>query len=516
MPEPSFVKRFLRERALSRYLSALESGEIETVIAVLEQSSQDGVLEKMIFDLHETYQTEEEFLEMVQEVQDGPDIIEIENGVFKSRLEGKLPDLRQPGRRGYRVYERIIQTLVAVLLIGCVLGSLLLYAQFQPYSSPGDLPSFSAHCLTTGASTSVYTGIPVFKQVTAISSKDIWVVGNLYVNSAKLTVQPLLEHWDGMHWLVVPGVSITALLKSNGSWNGASLEHLAVVSPNDIWVVGSVGAYSGDVYDHSQSGAGQVLIEHWNGQEWQLIPAAPGITESYSVLNDLVAISSNNIWAVGYASDAPRMHSTALLEHWDGTQWTRVQQSPLAFQVGALDRIRATSANDIWAFGRLSPLFQSFPVVEHWNGHSWSVASLSTVTNLDIVNSIAVLATNNIWLVGSAARLGSAPGPVMVVHWNGQTWSQVAGIRELGTGSTLLSIDVNQANDIWVAGSAANKRSLIVHWNGQIWKTVAHPSPAFAYLADITISGGKVWAVGGTYHNDLDQTATGALIETSC
>src|SRR5437879_13848643 len=102
MPEPSFVQRFLRERALSRYLSALERGDIDTVISVLDQSSKDGVLEQMIFDLHETYQTEEDFLEMVQEVQDGPDVLEVENGVFKSRLEGKLPDLRRVSRRKYR------------------------------------------------------------------------------------------------------------------------------------------------------------------------------------------------------------------------------------------------------------------------------------------------------------------------------------------------------------------------------------------------------------------------------
>lgn len=111
MPEPSFVQRFWRERALSRYLAALERGDIDAVLAVLDQASKDGALEQMIFDLHETYQSEEEFLEMVQAVQDEPDVVEVENGVFKSRLGGKLPELKRVTRRKYRIYERVAQIL---------------------------------------------------------------------------------------------------------------------------------------------------------------------------------------------------------------------------------------------------------------------------------------------------------------------------------------------------------------------------------------------------------------------
>ena len=67
MSQPSFMQRLLREKILSRYLTALEDGDIDTIIAILQQSAQDAALEQMIFDLHESYQTEEELLAVMQE-----------------------------------------------------------------------------------------------------------------------------------------------------------------------------------------------------------------------------------------------------------------------------------------------------------------------------------------------------------------------------------------------------------------------------------------------------------------
>lgn len=519
MPEPSFVQRLLRERALSRYLSALERGDIDTVISVLDQSAKDGVLEQMIFDLHETYQTEEEFLEMVQAVQDEPDVLEIENGVFKSRLEGKLPDLKRVGRGKYRVLARSFQWLVAALLVVCVLAGFLNYAQFQANQPSGGagLPIFTASCVTTGASTSAYSGVPVFSQVSVVTPRDSWVVGNVYASSASfLSVQPMLEHWDGAHWTIAAGLNIMGLLKTNSHWNGAALQRLAVVSASDIWAVGSVGTYAHDSSSSYQPESGQVLIEHWNGRQWQAIPAASGVSDPYSVLNDVAAISPNNVWAVGYTSDAARIRTAALLEHWDGSHWTRITPGALTSQVGVLDSIRATSARDIWVFGRSSPLLQSFPLAAHWDGQNWSVTSLSAATGLNQVKSVTALSASDIWVAGSGSQISSAPAPALVIHWNGQNWQAVAGTKELGAGTTLLGIAAAKANDIWAAGSAADKRSLIVHWNGQRWKAVPHPSPSFAYLSDITINNGKVWTIGGTYRNNAAQTATGTLIETSC
>jgi hypothetical protein len=116
MPEAALALRFLRELALSRYLAALERGDMDSVLLLLDQASRDEVLEQMIFALHDPYPTEEAFLQMVHEVQNEPDILEVEDGVFKSRLGGKLPDLKLVPRRRYRAFRRTGQILALILL----------------------------------------------------------------------------------------------------------------------------------------------------------------------------------------------------------------------------------------------------------------------------------------------------------------------------------------------------------------------------------------------------------------
>jgi hypothetical protein len=116
MPEAALALRFLRELALSRYLAALERGDMDSVLLILDQASRDEVLEQMIFALHDPYPTEEAFLQMVHEVQNEPDILEVEDGVFKSRLGGKLPDLKLVPRRRYRAFRRAGQILAVALL----------------------------------------------------------------------------------------------------------------------------------------------------------------------------------------------------------------------------------------------------------------------------------------------------------------------------------------------------------------------------------------------------------------
>ncbi|HVU69626.1 MAG TPA: hypothetical protein VHD63_21000, partial [Ktedonobacteraceae bacterium] len=61
-----------------------------------------------------------------------------------------------------------------------------------------------------------------------------------------------------------------------------------------------------------------------------------------------------------------------------------------------------------------------------------------------------------------------------------------------------------------------NERALIEHWNGQAWSIIQHEAPPYSYLVSVSLTHGKIWAVGGTYKSGLDTTPTGSLIEVSC
>ena len=79
--------------------------------------------------------------------------------------------------------------------------------------------------------------------VTAISSKDIWSLGN----SVNQRQQTLAEHWNGRAWKFFPAPTSFVM-------NDA-----AAVASDDVWAVG---------WNLNAS-----IIEHWDGRRWSVVPS---------------------------------------------------------------------------------------------------------------------------------------------------------------------------------------------------------------------------------------------------
>src|SRR5205085_10280583 len=113
---------------------------------------------------------------------------------------------------------------------------------------------------------------------------------------------------------------------------------------NDIWAVGTNdygGTYPG----------GATLTLHWDGQAWTRVPS-PNIGTVYdgNVLLGIDAVSSNDVWAVGYVdTDAPG--TLTLIEHWNGSQWSIVPSPSVPNTDNKLESVSAISTNDVWAVG---------------------------------------------------------------------------------------------------------------------------------------------------------------------
>jgi len=73
---------------------------------------------------------------------------------------------------------------------------------------------------------------------------------------------------------------------------------VATTGPLDAWAVGSSAGVGG-----LQEAT---LIERWNGHSWTIV-AAPNPGSVWNVLDSVVALSPNDVWAVGYsmADSAP-------------------------------------------------------------------------------------------------------------------------------------------------------------------------------------------------------------------
>jgi len=174
--------------------------------------------------------------------------------------------------------------------------------------------------------------------VAATSGTNAWAVGGTTIEAGQTT---LIEHWDGRAWRIVPGARLHT---------GWTLVAVAATSAGDAWAIGS-------------SSRGQVLIEHWNGAAWTLVPSPqPGFARS---LNAVAAVSPTDAWTVGNVLDPNHGGLLTLIEHWNGTAWTRVSSPGPGNLVG----VSATSASSAWPVGFRSS--SGTAVIERWNGMVW-------------------------------------------------------------------------------------------------------------------------------------------------
>jgi RNA polymerase sigma factor (sigma-70 family) len=136
-------ERFQREQALFRYTSALERGDIDTVIAVLHEAEQDPMLEQMIFETHAALQQEE----TMHTQQQSP------YGHIPAHLmkPGQLNTYREPTHQQTKRSKRWLtafSTLAAVFVAALVLASALLF-----FASHRPVVTNHSHGTNTGSKT---------------------------------------------------------------------------------------------------------------------------------------------------------------------------------------------------------------------------------------------------------------------------------------------------------------------------------------------------------------------------
>jgi hypothetical protein len=195
--------------------------------------------------------------------------------------------------------------------------------------------------------------------VSSLPSSEAWMVGTFSDPDLGNAEQPLTEHWDGSDW--------TAIYPPAGSPVASGLIGVAAVSPNDVWAVGHLQVPGGPVH---------TLAEHWDGTSWSLsAPVNP--SPAGEQLFALSAVSSSDVWAVGYVATPTKGISETLAEHWNGTDWTQVPTlNPGRSKHGAsFLGVWAESANDVWAVGaygtgRRGDPPVTHPLVEHWDGNA--------------------------------------------------------------------------------------------------------------------------------------------------
>jgi hypothetical protein len=289
------------------------------------------------------------------------------------------------------------------------------------------------------------------------------------------------------------------------SWSTvASSQHLrkpsaiAAIASNDIWVVGSTK----DTAHAIRTGA-----EHWNGSSWSQVPA-PDVGTGANQLNGVDALTSNNVWAVGYSTSSGRQKT--LIERWNGTQW-RVVTSPNAGTSGdnTLTSVDALSSTNAWAVGSSRTATSRKSLIQRWNGTSWTIVSSPNPGTLgNSLLGVEATGPNDIWAIGwknSGDGLRS-----LLLHYNGTGWTEAAGVPRVGTGDNVLTgISAVSSDDVWATGyyiEGTKYKTLALHYNGTTWSHVPSPNGADGtnILMGINASSPtNAWAVGFEYRAAL-------------
>jgi hypothetical protein len=328
-----------------------------------------------------------------------------------------------------------------------------------------------------------------FDAVAAISPGDVWAVGGYQTSSASQYL-PLAEHWHGSTWT-------PTFPPSPGTFVNRPLG-VAAVSPSDVWAVGASFSLSAGV-------SNQILIEHWTGTSWSLVPI-PNQGAGPNLLNGVAAVpSTSDVWAVGGYYPTVGGLRQALAEHWDGSSWTPVLPPNQGAEVNELTGVAAVSASDVWAVGYYGATGGFFkPLAEHWDGSSWTPMFPPAPGTHDAeLTGVAAVSASDVWAVGSYFA-ADGHKETFIEHWTGSTWTPALLPPNPGVGDNRLTgVAAVSASDVWAVGyyapSANLTHTFMEHWDGSSWTAVFPPNP----IADTSVlngvaalPSGKVWAVG--------------------
>ncbi|MGN6793345.1 MAG: hypothetical protein ACTHJW_13265 [Streptosporangiaceae bacterium] len=293
---------------------------------------------------------------------------------------------------------------------------------------------------------------------------DAWAVGQWSPIEHVPPSYPLIEHWNGTTWTVVPAPN------SGGHVTALYLTAVAAISPTAAWAIGE-GVADGDSVP---------VFMGWNGTRWRYLPSPFGDAPGGPLAGGLAAISARDIWLVGEGGGRASKYQTPL-EHWNGSKWTIVP-APMAYQdqrpnIG-LDAVGGSSSGNAWAVG----WYQTGPsgrkrstLIEHWDGTRWQLQPSPNGPPGDRgehrVIAIAALSSTSALAVG---RYGARP---LTERWNGVRWTNVPNKLLPGVKYVYLnSVAAVDPRFAWAIGEGTHG-SIIEKWDGTSWHQLPSPKP---------------------------------------
>jgi hypothetical protein len=244
-------------------------------------------------------------------------------------------------------------------------------------------------------------------------------------------------------------------------------------SPKDVW------AFTQNLLD-----AGPSHVLRWNGSKWSVVATLP------DQIADATVLSGNAVWVFGYPG-APGQPGLGVW-FYNGKKWTRVSKT--------ISGGSALSDKNVWGFAGTS--------VEHWNGAKWTATSVknllppTTPGGLNSPSVVGMLAQSptSVWALGSGNAQDEG-GPLVVLHYNGHTWSKLAS-GQFGNGPAA-EVSADGKGGLWLPmfGPDGGTSYLVHYASGKLTKaTLPVSAPDISIDAVAQVAGSTQQLAGGFTH----------------
>lgn len=305
---------------------------MDAIIEILKQALCDASLDQMVIRVHQAF----------FQAEAGPQSTPQETAPYQPGLPAQEPATLRSQIRQMEQGAWWIQMLAALVLVCILVGSpVTLQAIRQAPGSAGQ-PGRTGHphaltCTAGSWSDEIDTQQQgALAGVAAISPTHVRAVGTLFAVNDEHRNAGLIEHWDGQRWSVVPSPDALPVGRAQNK-----LLAITAIAANDIRAVGEVqGLPSGR----------WTLIEHWDGQHWQLVPDQGNQFQKGTLLS-VIAFSAGNVRVAGNALivGGP-MPTSELLEHWDGRRWQATISAP-GLTIVSRSALSSTDIRDVGNVG---------------------------------------------------------------------------------------------------------------------------------------------------------------------
>jgi hypothetical protein len=313
--------------------------------------------------------------------------------------------------------------------------------------------------------------------VTAVSPTDVWVLGHSWSNPE----QPLVAHWTGDGWRageapVVPDFQYGFLA-------------VDAVSARDVWAVGNGVTMS----DHVPA----PVVGHYDGATWS-VASVPTPSNS-DVLTDIDMTSATNGWAVGWRYGATDL--MPLVMRWRNGRWATMSLPPVGDGSALLEHVHARAGNDVWAVGSQG----DSALVMHFDGTRWSrveVPDSGAADARDTLSSVTAVSAGEVWAVGDSCVWGWNGNECqpLILRLSGGAWQEVPPAGDHGT--NLRDVVARASDDVWGIGYDAlpsgEESNHVEHWDGQRFTTVPAKGGSFAARSGLASALEAVTRIPGT------------------